>query len=317
MDVTLIAGGFSLEREVSLVSGERVGDALEARGHRVRRLDVDDLLLDHLAEQPCDVAYLALHGRTGEDGTIQGLLDLVGVPYTGSDATASALAWDKHLAKAVFARGGVPTPRWTVLSADAVRDVGARRVLPRIVERHGLPLVVKPVQGGASMGVSVVEAADGLTPALVTAFRYHPVALIEDFVAGTEVAVSVVDGEVLPPVGIAPRSARYDFAARYTAGATDFAVPAALDAAVLDRCGEVALRAIELTGAREVVRADLVVGEDGEPLVLELDTCPGMTETSLLPMAAAAHGWPFGELCDRIVRLAAARTAAGGREATR
>lgn len=311
VDVTVIAGGFSLEREVSLRSGQRVAEALEAVGHRVRRLDVDDTLLDHLSDDPCDVAYLALHGRTGEDGTIQGLLDLMGVPYTGSGAIASALTWDKHHVKAAWERAGIATPAWLVLSADAVRDVGARRVLPRIVERHGLPLIVKPAQGGAALGVGYVETPDELTGALVAAFRHHPLALIERFVEGTEVAVSIVGDTVLPPVGISPRTARYDFAARYTPGATDFDAPAKLPDDVLARCAHVAREAARLAGARDVLRADMIVDGDGRPQLLEVDTCPGMTATSLLPLAAAAHGWSFEHVCDHVVRLAAERAGAG------
>lgn len=304
--VAVLAGGLSFEREVSLRSGRRVAEALTARGHRVSRLDLDDRLVADLGEGGFDVAYLALHGRAGEDGTVQGLLELLGVPYTGPDAIASALTWDKAIFKGLLRRAGLPTPDWVAISADAVRDMGAGRTLDRVVERLGTPLVVKPSQGGASMGVRTAAAPRELAGALVSAFSHHQVALIEHFVAGTEIAVSVVDGEVLPAVEIVPREgAAYDFAARYTAGATEFYAPARLPAAVLAACAEISLAAYELAGCRHITRADLIVDPGGQPWLLELDTCPGMTETSLVPMAASAAGWDFGDLVERVVALAA------------
>ena len=299
--VAVIAGGLSLERDVSLRSGRRVAEALEDLGHRVTLLDLDDQLVQALAEGSFDVAFLALHGKAGEDGTIQGLLDLLGIPYTGPDATASALAWDKVVCKGLWSRSGLPTPSWVSLSSDAIRDMGAARVFDRIVDRLGLPLVVKPAQGGASMGVRRVDRGEALPAALVASYSYHDVVVIERFVAGTEVAVSIIDGQALPAVEIVPKEGNYDYVARYTPGATEFFVPARLDDAVLERCADVALRAYEEIGCRRVTRADLLVDGEGTPWLLELDTCPGMTETSLLPMAAAAAGWDFPALCDRLV----------------
>jgi D-alanine-D-alanine ligase len=310
--VAVLAGGLSLEREVSLRSGRRIAEALTARGHQVTRLDLDDHLVSSLAEGEFDVAYLALHGRAGEDGTVQGLLEVLGVPYTGPDAVASALAWDKAVFKGLARRAGLPTPDWVAISSDAVRDMGAGRTLDRVVERLGTPLVVKPSQGGASMGVRTVTASRDLAAALVSAYSYHQVAVIERFVSGTEIAVSLVDGQPLPAVEIVPREgAAYDFAARYTYGATEFFVPARLPASVLAACREVALTAYELAGCRHVTRADLMVDSDGQPWLLELDTCPGMTETSLLPVAATAAGWTFEELVERVVSLAANAAPAG------
>lgn len=303
--VAVLAGGLSLEREVSLRSGRRVAEALEERGHHVSRLDLDEALVTTLAKESFQVAYLALHGKAGEDGTVQGLLELLGVPYTGPDAVASALAWDKAVFKGLARRGGIPTPDWVAVSLEAIRDMGAAHALERIVERLGTPLVVKPAQGGASMGVRVVNAAHELTAALVAAYSYHHVVLVERAVIGTEVAVSIVDGSPLPPVEVVPREgAAYNFAARYTHGATEFYAPARLDEDVLERCREVALAAYATAGCRHVTRADLIVDAEGSPWLLELDTCPGMTETSLLPMAAAAAGWQFADLCERVVALA-------------
>lgn len=302
--VAVLAGGLSLEREVSLRSGRRVADALEERGYRVTRIDVDDQLVATLAEGGFDVAYLALHGSVGEDGAVQGLLELLGVPYTGPDAVASALAWDKAIMKGLWRRAGLPSPAWVAVSSTALREMGAGRVLDRVVDRLGLPLIVKPAQGGAAMGVRSVSVASELPGALVAALSYHDVALIERFVEGVEVTVAVVDGRALPPVEILPLHGRYDFSARYTHGATEFYAPARLPDTVLQQCKAQAVAAYELAGCRHVTRADMIVDGDGVSWLLELDTCPGMTETSLLPVAAEAEGWDFGELCERIVELA-------------
>ena len=305
--IAVLAGGVSLEREVSLRSGRRVADALADAGHRVVRLDLDDALVGALASEQVDLAYLALHGKAGEDGTVQSLLEVLGTPYTGSDAVASALAWDKVVAKGLFRRAGLATPDWVVLSADAVRDMGAAQALGQLLERVGPRVVVKPSQGGASLGVRTATGPGELAPALLASFSYHGVALVERWVEGTEVAVSVLDGQPLPAVEIAPRDGAYDFAARYTAGAADFFVPARLADDALAACAETAVAAADALGCRDVVRADMIVDADGIPWLLELDTCPGMTETSLLPMAADGAGVGFRELCQRIVALALAR----------
>lgn len=314
--IAVLAGGLSLERHVSLRSGERVAEALTDRGYAVTRLDLDAQAVDRLLEGGFDLAYLALHGKAGEDGTVQRLLELVGVPYTGPDALASALVWDKAICKGLLQRIGLATPAWTALSSDAVRDLGAGHALDRVEQRLGSPVMVKPAQGGASMGVRQVEAAgntEELSAALVGAFSYHDVALVEQLVAGTEVSVSVVAGEALPPVEIVPLHGSYDYAARYTHGETGFYAPARLEPATLERCEQVAVAAYQEVGCRHVSRVDMIIDEAGQPWVLELDTCPGLTETSLLPLAAQTHGWSFEHLCERIARLAlddAAATAA-------
>ena len=302
--IAVLAGGLSLERDVSLRSGRRVAEALADRGHAVTRLDLDDHIVPALLDGDFDVAYLALHGKAGEDGSIQSLLELLGVPYTGPDAVSSLLAWDKGVAKGLLRRAGLATPDWMTLSSDAIRDMGAARALDRVVERIGLPLVVKPAQGGAALGVRRVDAAADLPPALMASFSYHDVVVLERFIDGPEVAVSIVADQALPPVEIAPKTGRYDFSARYTHGATEYFAPARLDDSVITACIELSVRAWELLGCRDVSRADLMVDADGVPWLLEFDTCPGMTETSLLPTAAMAHGWSFGELCERVVQSA-------------
>ncbi len=304
--VAVLCGGLSLEREISLRSGSRVADALDDRGYPVASLDVDAELVRHLTEGGYDLAFLALHGAMGEDGTIQSILELLGLPYTGSDVLASALAWDKAIAKGICHRAGIPTPHHVSLSAQAFRDVGVAAAISHIADELGFPLVVKPATGGSALGVARVEQVETLPGAIVGSLSYAEAVLIEKHVAGTEVAVSVLAGEPLPAVEIQPKEGAYDFTARYTPGATEFHVPARLGRPVLDLCAEIAVAAYEALGCRHVSRADLIVDGEGTPWLLELDTCPGMTETSLLPLAAEAGGLTFGDLVEHLVRLARA-----------
>ncbi|MBW3663221.1 MAG: D-alanine--D-alanine ligase [Actinobacteria bacterium] len=306
MHIAVLAGGISLEREVSLRSGSRVADALVDVGHQVTRLDVDRDLVPRLSEGGFDLAFLALHGAAGEDGTIQSILEVLDVPYTGPDALASALAWDKSIAHGVYRRAGLSVPEHVALSQSAFREMGASAAVERIAGELGLPLVVKPANGGSSLGLSYAQEVSDLPAAIVGGFSYADRVLIERFVPGTEVAVSVLDGEPLPAVEIQPKEGVYDFAARYTAGATEFHVPARLDPEVLERCNATAVTAFDAVGARHVSRADLIVDAEGRPWILELDTCPGLTETSLLPLAAQAAGSSFTDLCARLVELATA-----------
>ncbi len=307
--VAVLSGGISLEREVSLRSGQRVADALTDRGHQVTRLDVDAQLVPTLERGGFDVVFQALHGSAGEDGTVQSLLELVGVPYTGPDVLSSSLAWNKPIAQGLYARAGVTVPARVSLSQQAFREMGAVAVVDRIAAALGTPLVVKPATGGSSLGLSIVADAAGLPAAILGAFSYGDTVLIESHVAGTEVAVTVLDGAALPAVEIQPKEGTYDFAARYTAGATEFHVPARLDDDVAVRCAEVAVAAEAAIGGRHICRADLIVDGAGVPHLLELDTSPGLTETSLVPLAAQAAGLDFGDLCERLVELALA----GGR----
>lgn len=304
--VAVLAGGVSLEREVSLRSGSRVADALIDRGYPVMRLDVDRELVRRLADATVDVAFLALHGSIGEDGTIQSILELLDIPYTGPTQLASALAWDKAVAKGIYRRAGLPTPDHVSLSAQAFRDVGVAAAIDRIAGEIGLPLVVKPAKGGSALGLSRVDDPGDLPQAVVGALSYADTVLVEAHVAGTEVAVSVLDGRPLPAVEIQPKEGSYDFSARYTAGATEFHVPARLDDDTLKRCAQVAVGAYEAAGCRHVSRADLVVDAEATPWLLELDTCPGLTDTSLLPLAARQHGLDFGDLVERLIELALA-----------
>jgi D-alanine-D-alanine ligase len=302
--VAVLSGGTSMEREVSLRSGRRVADALSDRGYRVSNLDVDARLVRTLDEGGFDLAFLALHGSAGEDGTIQSLLELLELPYTGPDVLASSLAWNKPIAQGLYKRAGIAVPDHVVLTQQAFREMGAAAAVDRVAAELGSPLVVKPATGGSSLGLSVVEEPERLGQAILGAFSYAEAVLVERFIPGTEVAVTLLDGEPLPAVEIRPKEGAYDFAARYTAGATEFHAPARINDEAAAACAQAATTAYAAVGARHISRADLIVDGQGVPWLLELDTCPGLTETSLVPMAAQAAGLAFEDLCERLVRLA-------------
>jgi D-alanine-D-alanine ligase len=314
LNVLVLAGGLSYEREVSLRSGRRVLDALRSAGVDAELRDADITLLPSLVADPPDAVVIALHGATGEDGSLRGVLDLFDVPYVGPDAQSARLAWDKPSAKAMLREHGIPTPDWVALPHDRFSELGAAAVLDRIVARLELPLMVKPAQGGSGLGAAVVRGATELSAAMVGCFAYDSTALVEQYVAGMDVAVSVVDlGEgpqALPPVEIVPRDGVYDYAARYTAGLTTWHTPARLDVEATDRLSRTALAAHAALGLRDMSRVDLIVDSAGAPHVLEVNVAPGMTETSLLPMAVQAAGLDFGKLLTTLVARAARRAGA-------
>ena len=305
--IAVLMGGQSLEREVSLVSGRRVCEALEAAGYRVIALDVTADLVSTLRSERPDVAYIALHGKYGEDGTIQELLEFLGIPYTGPGVVASALAWDKSLSKRLFTDAGIPTPAWVTFTTDAFKKAGAATALDLVPDAvGGFPVVVKPAKQGSALGLTKVADADGLAEALLSALAYGDSAIVEKWIDGRELAVSVLDGEegprVLPPVEMEAKSGLFDFSAMYTAGETDYYVPARLAPEQEAEVIALAARVHTLLGCEHVSRVDMVVDAEGEPYVLEVNTSPGMTETSLLPMAAAAVGIDFQELVVHLVR---------------
>jgi D-alanine-D-alanine ligase len=310
--VMVLAGGLSYERDVSLRSGRRVLDALRAAGLTAEMRDADVSLLPALQEDPPDAVVIALHGATGEDGSLRGVLDLCGVPYVGCDARASRLAWDKPSAKSMLREAGIPTPDWVALPHDRFSELGAVAVLDRIVDRLGLPLMVKPAQGGSGLGAAVVREEADLPPAMVGCFAYDSTALVEKFLPGTDIAVSIVDlgsgPEALPSVEIVPRDGVYDYAARYTAGLTTWHAPARLSEEVAARVSETALAAHKALGLRDLSRVDLIVGEDGSLQVLGINVSPGMTETSLLPLAVQAAGLDLGRILATLVERAVARS---------
>ena len=312
MRVALLKGGPSLERQVSLRSGARVEDALERLGHEVVPIDVGVDLIEQLEAQRPDVAFIALHGRGGEDGTVQELLDIVGVPYTGSGVLACMRSVDKVLTKHLLLEAGLPTPEFFAFSETAFKELGAADALPAIEERLAFPIVVKPAAQGSALGVKFARTAQDVPGALVAAFSYDSRVLLERHVAGRDVAVSVLDGRPLPVVEAVPRDEDfYDFESRYEIGRTDFVCPADLTRECTARTQELAIQTYELLGCRGFARVDLMVEDaTGEPLVLEVNAIPGLTETSLLPMAAEASGISFDELIARIVELALATATA-------
>jgi D-alanine-D-alanine ligase len=289
---------------VSLRSGTRVTNALGDAGYHVDMLDLDGRLVGALEDGRPDVVFLAVHGAAGEDGTVQSMLEVLELPYTGPDVLASSLAWNKPIAQGLYARAGCRVPPSVTLSQQAFRELGAAHTLARVADELGPSLVVKPATGGSSLGIGMVDTVDELPRAVLGAFSYADAVLVERRIHGTEIAVSVLDGEPLPPVEIAPRDGGYDFAARYTAGATTFHAPARMPDDVLAAAADAAVRAWDAVGARHVSRADFVVDDDGTPWLLELDTCPGLTETSLLPIGAEAAGVDFTALCTTLVDLA-------------
>ncbi|MGK5679909.1 D-alanine--D-alanine ligase family protein [Actinoplanes sp. URMC 104] len=310
--VMVLAGGLSYERDVSLRSGRRVLDALRAAGLSAEMRDADVSLLPSLQEDPPDAVVIALHGATGEDGSLRGVLDLCGVPYVGCDSRASRLAWDKPSAKSMLREAGIPTPDWVALPHDRFSELGAVAVLDRIVDRLGLPLMVKPAQGGSGLGAAVVREEAALPPAMVGCFAYDSTALVEKFIPGMDVAVSIVDlgdgPQALPIVEIVPRDGVYDYAARYTAGLTTWHTPARLEPEVAARVAETALAAHKALGLRDLSRVDLIVAPDGSPQVLGINVSPGMTETSLLPLAVQAAGLDLGHILKTLVERAAVRS---------
>jgi D-alanine-D-alanine ligase len=302
--VAVLKGGRSLERGVSLRSGARVEDALERLGHEVLPLDVGSDLVKRLEVERPEVAFVAMHGAGGEDGTAQELLEILGIPYTGPGASACARCIDKVLAKQAIREAGVPTPDWFGFKQTAFRELGAADALGALEASLGFPLVVKPSRGGSSLGVRFAAAGGELPGALVSAFSYDERVLLERFVDGREMAVSVVGDEALPVVEAIPVGGdRYDFEARYEIGRTRFECPAALDEGERAAVVEAALGTYRALGLTGFVRVDLILAADG-PWVLEANAIPGLTDTSLLPQAAEAAGMSFEQLVERILDLA-------------
>jgi D-alanine-D-alanine ligase len=301
----VLKGGRSLERQVSLKSGARVEDALERLGHEVVGIDVGHDLVSRLRETAPDVAFICLHGRDGEDGTVQELLEIAGVPYTGSGVSACMRCADKVVAKHAMRDAGLPTPDFFAFSETAFKQLGAADTLPAIEERLGFPMVVKPADQGSALGIRFAPDATAVPAALVAAFSYSHKVLLERAVVGRELAVSILADEALPIVeAIPPEEDFYDFEARYEIGRTEFVCPADLGDDVTARVQTLAVDVHRLLGCRGLSRVDLMLDRDGSPWVLEVNTVPGMTETSLLPQAADAAGIDFDDLVARILAAA-------------
>jgi D-alanine-D-alanine ligase len=310
MRVAVLKGGRSLERQVSLKSGARVQDALERLGHDVVPVDVGADLVARLAAEHPDVAFVALHGRDGEDGTVQEMLEVMGIPYTGSGVSACIRAADKILAKHAMRDRGIPTPDFYAFSETAFKELGAAQALPAIEERLQFPIVVKPAGQGSALGIKFARTPADVPAALVAAFSYDRKVLLERYVPGRDLAVSIIseDGSprALPIVEAVPEQEDfYDFESRYEIGRTRFVCPAALDDAVAARADELALQVFGLLGCSGFARVDLMLEHGtGELYVLEANSIPGLTETSLLPQAADAAGIGFDQLIGRILKAA-------------
>lgn len=304
MKVAVLKGGRSLERGVSLRSGARVEDALERLGHEVVSIDAGGDLVKRLTAAKPDVAFVAMHGLGGEDGTVQELLEILGVPFTGPGVAACARCMDKVLAKAELRDARVPTPDWFAFNETAFRELGAADALTDLEERLGFPLVIKPSRGGSALGVKFAASWFEVPEALVSAFSYDSRVLLERFVEGRELAVSVLGEEPLPVVEALPSGGdRYDFEARYEIGRTEFICPAELSETEASAVTGAALGAYEALGCSGFSRVDLILAADG-PQVLEVNAIPGLTDTSLLPQAAEAAGMAFEDLVKRILELA-------------
>ena len=337
MQVLVLVGGTSAERDVSLASGQAVINALCARGHEVlvvdtacgRRLldatrplipqgiaaappsvggrsSVPDEVVSALAlpeTRSIGVVFLALHGGDGEDGHIQALLDMARVPYTGSGVIASALAMNKHLTKKIFQSEGVPTPEWMLVNADGRHTPGYAEVLGCL----GLPFVVKPNEQGSTVGLTIVKSEEEFSPALAEARRYGPNLLLERYIPGRELTAGVLGEQPLPIVEIIPEHGIYDYECKYTSGKSRYVCPADLSSGQTELLQAIAFKAFTVLGCFGYGRADFRMNERGEPFCLEINTLPGMTSTSLVPKAAAAVGISFGELVERICRLAIIR----------
>lgn len=311
MDVLILAGGMSHERDVSVRSGRRVQEALRSRGVRVSISDVDANVVDSLKNVGSGVVWPLLHGAAGEDGSLQSLLELTGVPFVGTSSSTARVAWSKPVAKEVLGRIGIATPRGVTLPQTLFRDVGAERVLDAIADNFSFPLVVKPARGGSALGVTYVTERSQLSRAMVHCFAYCEAALVEDAVMGTEVAVSIVgtgdEARVLPAVEIVSNGP-YDYDARYNAGRVEYFVPARLGESERAAITEAALSTHRELGLRDVSRIDIILS-DGVAHVIDVNTAPGMTETSLFPQSVASSGADLGAICESIAAGALARGA--------
>ena len=305
MKVGVLMGGLSREREISLKTGAAILKALSEKGYRVKAIDVGNDIAEVLIRERIECAFIALHGRFGEDGSIQGLLELMRIPYTGSGVLASALAMDKIVSKRVFVAEKIPTPPSEAFTREAIeRESGVNISLP-------LPVVVKPAREGSTIGVSIVREKEELVPALKKAAECDEDLLVEAFIQGKEITVGILEKVVLPIIEIAPKSGFYDYRSKYTRGETQYIIPARLPREKYLLAQEISLKAFKALGCSGCVRVDLMTDEEGDSYVIDVNTMPGMTETSLVPQAAQHAGIPFGDLAERILLGASLRIECG------
>ena len=304
--VVVLMGGPSAEREVSLNTGNAILGALVEKGYNAVGIELDPpKLFEQLKSSGCDVVFNAIHGEFGEDGKLQGALELLGIPYTGSGVLASAMAMDKAASKHLFVASAISTPKSKVYTkVDLKRDL-----VKEITAEFAIPVVVKSAAQGSSIGVTIVEKQEDLPEAIKNAFEYSPNILVEEFIKGRELTVAVWGNErkeALPIIEIIPHSGKYDYKSKYTKGATEYIVPAELDEIIVQKVQAVALRAFDVLGCTGIARVDIMLGENGVPYVLEVNSVPGMTATSLVPKAAKAAGISFTDLCEKLLLMAKA-----------
>src|SRR3989304_4461785 len=301
-NIAVLMGGRSLEREFSIKSGQRVSNALRKMGHNVIKLDVDESIVDNLNSEKIDLAYIALHGKDGEDGTIQEILEVLNIPYTGPGVYPNVLSFDKIISKQIFMSLGIPTPPFYFLNTSSFRELGSSKLLPFIIKKIGLPLVVKP----SAQGIRIVNDKESVPEAIISALSYSKKVILEKFIDGVELAVSIIGKEprILPAVEIVPKKKFFDFESRSKTGETEYFVPARISASSDKKMKEVAMAVHNALKCTKLSRVDIIMDRKEEiPYVLELNTSPGMTDTSLLPMSAEAAGLSFEELVDEIIKM--------------
>ncbi|MFA4911525.1 MAG: D-alanine--D-alanine ligase [Desulfobacteria bacterium] len=297
--IGVLMGGLSAERDISLLSGNAILSALREKGYNACSIHVDRDVPQRIIEEGIDVAFIALHGRWGEDGTIQGMLEIMGIPYTGSPPLASALAMNKPMTKRVLNFHKLPTPEFQVLNKVEIAEGKPKKRI-----KLKFSLVVKPVSEGSSVGVSIVENEEGLADAIEKAGKCTDQIMIEEFIHGAEITVGILNGCPLPVIEIVPKSGLYDYKSKYTKGMTDYILPARLTGEQLFKVQDIALKAYQAIGCHGVARVDMVLGLKGNPYILEINTIPGMTHTSLLPKAADHAGLSFNVLVEEILKSA-------------
>jgi len=305
-NIAVLMGGRSLEREFSIKSGQRVSNALKKLGHNVIKLDIDESIVDNLNSEKIDLAYIALHGKDGEDGTIQEILEVLNIPYTGPGVYPNILSFDKIISKQIFISLGIPTPPFYFLNTSSFRELGSSKLLPLIAKKIGLPMVVKPSAQGSALGIRIVNDKDSIPEVIISALSYSKKVILEKFIDGVELAVSIIGKKprILPAVEIVPKKKFFDFESRSRTGETEYFVPARISASSDKKVKEVAMAVHNALKCTKLSRIDIIMDRKEEiPYVLELNTSPGMTDTSLLPMSAEAAGLSFEELVDEIIKM--------------
>jgi len=305
-NIAVLMGGRSLEREFSKKSGQRVSNALKKLGHNVIKMDIDESIVDNLNSEKIDLAYIALHGKDGEDGTMQEILEVLNIPYTGPGVYTNVLSFDKIISKQIFMSLGIPTPPFYFLNTSSFRELGSSKLLPLITKKIGLPLVVKPSAQGSALGIKIVNDKESIPEAIISALSYSKKVILEKFIDGVELAVSIIGKEprILPTVEIVPKKKFFDFESRSKTGETEYFVPARISASSDKKVKEVAMAVHNALKCTKLSRVDIIMDRKEEiPYVLELNTSPGMTDTSLLPMSAEAAGLSFEELVDEIIKM--------------